>query len=101
VSLPSLRKRIDRLDRQLLRLLSERAALALRVGQLKRRDYLPLFDRRRETAVMRQVMRANRGPLSRASLQKIFREILRQNRSLEGARVRRPTPRRRTGQPRG
>ena len=83
MSLPSLRRRIDRLDRQLLRLLNERARLALHVGRLKKSRRLPVFDRRREQAVLRQIARRNRGPLSRASVLQIYRAILRHSRRLE------------------
>ena len=83
MSLPSLRKQIDRLDLRLLRLLNRRAALALRVGRLKHRQGLAVFDGRREQAVLRQVGRANHGPLTRGSVRRVFREILRQSRQLE------------------
>ena len=83
MNLPSLRKQIDRLDRQLLRLLNRRAALALRVGRLKRRQGLAVFDGRREQTILRQVGRANHGPLTHGSIERVFREILRQSRQLE------------------
>ena len=85
MNLPTLRKQIDRIDRQLLRLLNRRAALALRVGRLKRRRGLPVFDSRREDAILRHVARANRGPLSPTSIRKIFRTVLRQSRQLESS----------------
>ena len=81
--LPALRRRIDRLDLQLLYLLNRRAALALRVGRIKSTRRLPVFDSRREEAVLRQVTRAHCGPLPRTSIRAIFREILRQSRRLE------------------
>ena len=83
MSLPSLRKQIDRVDRQLLRLLNRRAALALQVGALKQHRGLPIFDRRREADILRQAAAANRGPLSTRSIRALFQEILRQHRTLE------------------
>lgn len=82
--LQNLRSRIDQIDLKLLRLLNQRAALALRVGALKRSRGLPLFDRQRERVIIRHVLRASRGPLPKSSLRKIFLEILRQNRRPEG-----------------
>lgn len=82
-NLALLRKRIDRLDLKLLQLLNARATLALRVGRIKRQRGLPVFDGLREELVLRQVAKANHGPLPRMSLRKIFREILRQSRQLE------------------
>lgn len=83
MDLQVLRKRIDRLDAQLLRLLNTRAALALRVGLLKKRQGRRLFDPKREQAVLRRVTGADRGPLSAQAVRAIYREILRQIRRLE------------------
>lgn len=82
-SLPSLRKQIDRVDLRLLRLLNRRAALALRVGRLKARRGLPVFDGRREEQVVRRVTQANAGPLPARAIRQLFREILRYSRKLE------------------
>jgi chorismate mutase len=94
MNLPSLRQRIDAVDRRLLRLLTARATLAIRVGQVKRARGLPVFDPGREAAILRQVARENPGPLSRAAVQDIFRAILRQSREVEAAATTRHTPRR-------
>lgn len=83
ISLPALRKRIDQVDRSLVRLLNQRALLARRVGALKRRRGLPVFDGKREQAVLRHVIRASRGSLPTTSLRAVFRAILRQSRELE------------------
>ena len=75
-SLPSLRTRIDRIDLQLLRLLSRRAALALQIGRLKGRRKWPVFDATREAVVLRHIMTANQGPLSAGAMRRIFQAIL-------------------------
>ncbi len=75
-TLNQLRKRIDRIDRELLRWLNRRAALVVRIGHLKRKQRLPVFDSRREKEVLSRLIRTNLGPLPRNSVQKIFREIL-------------------------
>lgn len=81
--LSALRKRIDRLDRQLLRSLSHRADLALKVGSVKKEYDLPIFDRKREDVVIKKAVSGNDGPLKGAAIEKIFREILRQVRQCE------------------
>ena len=83
MNLPSLRKQIDRIDLRLLHLLNRRATLAVRVGALKRTQGRPVFDGRREEVVLRQVGRANHGPLPTVSIHQIFQAILRHNRKLE------------------
>ena len=77
-----LRKRIDRLDRQLVQALNRRAACAVRASHVKRQRGRPIVDRQREQQVLRRVLRANDGPLSQRALRSIYREILRANRSL-------------------
>ena len=70
------RGRIDRLDRQLLRLVNQRATLALLIGRIKKRRKWPVFDAGREAFVLRRVLQANRGPLSAGAITHIFQAIL-------------------------
>ena len=74
--LVTVRRRIDRLDEQLLRLINERAELALVIGRIKNRRKWPVFDAGREAFVLRHVMEANRGPLSASAVQHVFQAIL-------------------------
>lgn len=83
MTLQQLRRRIDRLDRGMLRLLNRRASLALRAGRLKKRHGRRLFDPRRERVILRQMLAANHGPLPAQAVRAIYREILRQVRRLE------------------
>ena len=75
-TLSAVRQRIDRLDGTLLRLVNQRAALALLIGRIKTRRKWPVFDAQREAFVLRRVMRANRGPLSDRAVARIFHAIL-------------------------
>ena len=76
LTLPAVRRRIDRLDEQLLRLVNQRAALALTIGRMKKRRKWPVFDATREAFVLRHVMQANRGPLSARAVRHVFQAIL-------------------------
>lgn len=76
----SIRKRIDALDRRLVKLLSARARLAQRVGRLKAgAAYRP----EREAQVLRGILAENRGPLSNPALARLFTEIISACRALE------------------
>ena len=75
------RRKIDELDRKLVRLLSRRARCSLAVGRLKRAAGLPLFHHARERQIARNVRRANRGPLPDNAVQHLFEEILRVTRA--------------------
>lgn len=83
MTLNRLRKQIDRIDRRLLTLLNQRARLALRVGEMKRRQGRPLLDQRREAQILRRVKLANAGPFSSRTIEGIFRQILRSCRRLQ------------------
>lgn len=83
MTLKQLRKQIDRIDLQLLRLLNKRADYVLRIGELKKREGRPIFDGQRETEVLRRLRRSNDGPLPVGSVQQIFRAVLQQSRRLE------------------
>ncbi len=81
-SLQSVRKQIDQLDRQLVRMLNQRARLALRTRRLKQQQGRANVDRRRETQILGRVARMSRGPLSKGSVQAIYRDIIRANHRL-------------------
>jgi chorismate mutase-like protein len=77
------RTEIDELDRELLRLLNRRARLAMKVGALKRAAGLPCCDPERERAVLRDLQKANAGPLDALAITKLFRRIIRESRDME------------------
>ena len=81
-ALIALRKEIDAIDGEILRLLARRAKLALSVGRVKKIQGRRVYDPTREVAVLRHVVAANRGPLSAEAVERIFREIVRQHRRL-------------------
>lgn len=78
--LQQIRKRIDALDKRLVRLLSGRARLAQGIGRLKEgAAYRP----EREAQVLRGILAENRGPLPNAALARLFTEIISACRALE------------------
>ena len=79
----ALRGRIDKLDRDLLSLLNQRASLALEVGELKRREGSVAFRPEREAQVIDGLKTANPGPLKPDSVAPIWREIMSACRALE------------------
>ncbi|MDW8051549.1 MAG: prephenate dehydratase [Armatimonadota bacterium] len=81
--LSELRRQIDEIDEQLLRLLNERAALAKQIGEIKSRNAKPFFTPEREQMIYRRLQRLNRGPLTQEQIIGIFREIISISRALE------------------
>src|SRR5690242_13127862 len=82
-SIPALRRQIDRIDDQLLRLLNRRATLALAVAEQKAQSNSQVYAPAREKAVLARVALASRGPLAEPLVRAIFREIISASRSLE------------------
>ncbi|MRR49681.1 MAG: prephenate dehydratase [Rhodocyclaceae bacterium] len=71
--LGKLRDGIDRIDGDVLRLLSERAKLAQRVGEIKHGN---IYRPEREAQVLRRIAETNPGPLPEGAVRTIFREIM-------------------------
>lgn len=76
------RRRIDEMDRELVRLLNRRAQLSIQLGQIKRDVGLPMRDHAREEAILRHVQRANPGPLDEDALVAIFTTMLSESRRI-------------------
>jgi chorismate mutase/prephenate dehydratase len=72
---------IDRIDGELVKLLSERARLAKEIGKLKGDG--PVLRPEREAEVLRRATSANPGPLPNESLGRVFAEIVSACRALE------------------
>jgi chorismate mutase len=77
------RKKIDEIDRRLVKLLNERAECALEIGKIKRLNGLPILESSREEEVMRLALEANRGPLDNDSIRRIIEEVVREGRGLQ------------------
>lgn len=76
MNLDDIRKEIDRIDRQLLALLNERADLVHEVGVLKKRDGLQIYAPEREEALLRKLVAVNEGRLPEKSIRAIYREVM-------------------------
>lgn len=82
--LKPLRDQIDSIDMELLQLVNQRATLAQKIGEIKRtNDSLVVYRPEREAQVLTRVQKENLGPLSNASIQRLFIEIMSICRALE------------------
>ncbi len=77
------REKIDQLDDQLVKLLNERAEVALQIGAMKEKAGLPVYAPEREEMLLRRIEKKNAGPLRHESLRAIYREIMSASLSLE------------------
>ena len=83
MNLAELRRRIDELDRQLVKLLNERSACALEIGKLKQQSNLPLYQPEREKEVLENAERNNQGPLTHSAIRRLFERIIDEARAAE------------------
>jgi chorismate mutase len=71
-----LRAQISDNDRAIVRALNKRLELVARLKVHKESRGIPFVDPQQEEWILRDLARANRGPLSRAGLEEVYREIL-------------------------
>ncbi len=82
-SLDEIRGRIDTIDRELAKLLNNRATLGLEVAKVKEKEGKPIFHPDREREVLERITKNSSGPLSDEALRAIFLEIISATRSVE------------------
>ncbi len=81
--LDELRAAVKERDRELVRLLNERAKLAVEIGRVKAGQNRPVYDPAQEAQVYARLEALNEGPLTGPALRDVFREILSQSRALQ------------------
>lgn len=77
--LPSLRARIDTLDRRIIALLNQRSRLVVEVGKHKRASGVPIYAPHREAEVLAKVIGMNRqagGLLPDRAIEGVYRELM-------------------------
>jgi 3-deoxy-7-phosphoheptulonate synthase len=78
------RQRIDLIDAALVRLLNERAEMALRLARIKRGAGRPLQAPDREASVLAHVTSAAAGPLGPEAVGRLFEAIIAETRAAQG-----------------
>lgn len=82
-SLDPFRQKIDEIDVQLLKLLSERALIVQEVGKIKREQGAAFYAPSREQEIYERLNQVNTGPFPEKAIRSIFREIISASLSLE------------------
>ena len=77
------RTKIDAIDEQIVKLISERAAAATAIGEIKHRSGLAVYEPQREQNVFDHVKRVNPGPLPDQEMQHIYERLIDVMRSLQ------------------
>src|SRR5215471_15799504 len=92
MSIDDWRARINDLDSELLRLLNERARIALKVGESKKEAGVSLCDHTRERQVIERMCGANEGPLDERAIVELYRAIIHESRRIQNRRDAIETP---------
>lgn len=77
------RKKIDKIDDQLLVLFNQRAKIAIEIGKAKADQNLGFYSPKREREIFERLSKNNPGPFPNEALRAAFREILSASLSLE------------------
>lgn len=77
------RHKIDSLDEDILKLLSERGQWAQKIGRIKESEGLEVYVPSREKQIYQHIKKMNSGPYDVGSLFAIYREIISATRALE------------------
>jgi len=79
--LEGLRRQVDALDADIVRLLNQRAELSIQIGQAKGSSYV--YSPGREAEVIQRVVDESAGPLAGEALRSIYSEVISHSRALQ------------------
>jgi chorismate mutase len=88
-----LRRRIDQIDDQLMKLLNSRSACAVEIGRIKRHIGMAVYQPEREKWILERVERNNPGPLDSGAVRRVFERVIDESRRLERLAGELPDPR--------
>ncbi len=78
-----LRKSVDHINRELLRLLSERGKLVSEIGRVQTELGIPHYDPKREDEMLAYLTSENPGPYPAETIRRLFKEIFKASLDLE------------------
>lgn len=79
----TLRKKIDRLDKRIVKLLNKRARYADEIGMIKEKLGLEVYSPEREKQVIENVSSENPGPLTDEAVSRVYERVIDESRRLE------------------
>ena len=83
LDLAELRRDIDAVDQQILKLLHERVRLVMLVGEYKRERGIPVYDPARERALLDRLCASAEPPLDGETIRRIFERLIDESRRIE------------------
>lgn len=83
MQLEQLRKELDVINGQLLSLISQRGAIAQKIGAVKQKQGIPKFDPVREHNMLEELVEQNQGPFDDAAIRHLFKQIFKASLDLQ------------------
>jgi chorismate mutase/prephenate dehydratase len=81
--LENYRKKVDRIDQEILNFLNRRSGIVLGIGKIKQEKKEETYAPLREKLLLDRLAKKNRGPFPTHALRAVFREILSASRALQ------------------
>ena len=78
-----IRKNIDAVDKEIVKLLNKRAQQILQIGKLKNKFKSSIYAPAREKDILTKITRQNKGPLANEALEAIYRDVMSASLALE------------------
>ena len=79
-----LRRQIDGIDKEVIKLLGRRMKLVLKLGKLKKKEGAPVQDKKRETEMLKKLEKqAKKLGLDVKFVNKIYKDILKESRKIQ------------------
>lgn len=78
-----LRKKMDDVNLQVLKLINERAKIVQQIGDVKEKQSMIRFDPVRERDMLNQIVKYNDGPFENSTIEHIFKEIFKASLELQ------------------
>lgn len=79
----ALRERIDAIDREILRQVTERVRVVLAIGDWKRENGVPVYDPDRERRLLERLCGLAEAPLDAGTVRRIFERLIDESRRIE------------------
>lgn len=81
--LEQLRNRLDEINSELLKLISERATVVQDIGAVKEKQGVPKFDPEREKKMLDKLVEENKGPFTESTIRTLFKQIFKASLDLQ------------------
>ncbi|MFC1558422.1 chorismate mutase [candidate division KSB1 bacterium] len=77
------RKRIDKIDSEILKLLNERIMCVINIAAIKKQEGIPVYIAEREEKIIEQLFKENDGPIEQVNIRNIFSMIFTESRRVQ------------------